>query len=244
MKYKNLLSLAAFIIGLQSCSELEDPAENVDLDTVIQLNLVNHETFEKLDSTSILADSVSSVMLKAVLGEEISAGQVITFTTSHGYLTLPGETNNKVNVQSLSVTPGYREAFVVLHSGNRIQENVLVAAKVGDFTNIESVAFRTSFPEVVNVSPSATVVDSLDTVSFSLEGHRNVGEISEEILYAIHVESDSIVMDVPQYGILTEGEGTFSAINSSMKTGSVEFQIKVPMGESDSTTIVVPIVYK
>lgn len=244
MKSLSYIGVLFLLIGIQSCSEMEDPAENVELNNVLGLSLVNHLSLADLDSNSILADSVSSIIVKAVLGEESASGQVITFTTSHGYLTLPGETNNKVNVQSLSVTPGFREAFVVLHSGNKVQDNVLVAAKVGNFTNVKSVQFNASYPEVINVSPSASVVDSIDTVSFIVEGFRNVGMISNEILYAIKVKSDSLVINTPQFGVLEDGKGSFIAMNESVKKGRIEFEVKVPVNETDSLSYLIPIEYE
>lgn len=238
--YLTCITCALFPL-LSSCSELDDPAVSIPTESIITVRAFFEDTTGEV--SSIPADSNSYILIKAIIGEKLAPSQSIAFSTTEGLLTLPGapvSTGEKI----LSIEAAYRDAIVVLHSGKIPSKKVLISATVDSYLDVFSFEFSNAYPEQININPSVISVSSSDTVNVVINAIRNSGITSDGVVYDIrYLGSDSIPLNLPNYGVLNNQQGSFSIINPLEKVGSIQVQIAVPISETDSVYKVVKIKY-
>ena len=233
-----------FSLGLlfASCNTLDDPSENVNVNDVIRLSAFYQNSTSS--AYTISADGNSQIEISAVLGEQMKPNQAIEFSTTHGLLALPGQPISE-GKQTLTVNAAYREAIVVLYSGNAVQEKVVVSAKVGNFSNVMNVGFTTAYPELVNVGPDFVSAATGDTASINLTASRNSGVVSEGVTYHISTAApDSIPLNVPEFGILNGQTSQFKITNPLGKTGVANVRIAIPIAADDSIVRTIQLIYQ
>lgn len=223
-----ILIIGLFFIG---CKKLEDPDVNIPASSIITLKALDKD-LSSIDY--ILADSQSFVLIQAVLTEKTSPDQSIVFTTSHGVLSLPGQSPLQGKT-SLSVKAAYREATVVLHAGNQSKSEVLISAVVGEYLNVLPFAFKTAYPEVFNVKHPFYDVGTSDTVAINVQASRSNGRVSDGVIFKLeNLNPDSISLNLPNYGTLNNQTGVFNISNPSGKSGTVKVKMSIPSSETDS----------
>ncbi len=238
MRQIYLLALVATAIA--SCTKLDDPVENVNVDDIIEIQVFNGSD----NVYSLPADSNSSVLLTGILGTRMKPGQSIEFSTTHGLLTLPGQTISE-GKKTLTVDAAYREALVVLHSGKTPANDVIVSAKVGEFSNVLNLIFAEAYPELMNVGPAFINAAVTDTSQISLFVSRNSGVVSDGVPFNIEsIAPDTIPLNMPTFGVF-EGESAQVSISNPLgKVGVANVQITTPIANGDTIIRTIQLIYQ
>lgn len=191
---------------------------------------------KELKDTSLIADSLSTVLIKAMIGPKANPNQDIHISTNNGVLTLPGVSRNSSSTGTLTISSGYKEAIVQLHASKVPQKNVTISAKIGNFVSTASIEFKMAYPDFITVHPQTYKSTNFDPININIKALRKDGVISDGLIYWVEaLAPDSILLNYNQTGKLINGNGTITLENISQKKGQAQIIISVP--NSDNTVL-------
>ncbi len=168
-----------------SC-ELENPSDGINVNDVIMVNS---------QKTSILANGIDNTIITATLGSQSEDNKKIEFITDDGMF--KGSEND--SPKKFSITSSLKEAHCILISGTEEKANVLIQAKVGNYTNITTVDFKRAFAEVITVEASKLTIksDGNDISELKVSLYRNVGQPTNKAIINFLVEPlDTALIDI------------------------------------------------
>lgn len=235
---RNTIILLFVIFLYNSCTEIDDPLQPIDIKDIIALSVEG-------DPFNIPADSNSIRIIRATIGTKAVAGQTISFNTTHGVLTKVGETPTSGSSQSLSIQADFRDAAVQLNALNIPSDQVIVSGSIGNNSNMITLQFNNAYPNNFQINPNAVIGDTLQPIIVEVEAFRDNGVVSENIRFMVETSApDSIKLNHPQYVLLKNQKATFEIENVSKKAGPISIGIIMPISETDSTNKTFEYIYQ
>ena len=131
---------------------------------------IKQDTFNIIITDSVIyADGFSTTNITGVFDNEIPKEQKITFTTSQGKLFKIPISPSSTGEESITFSPMTKEFRVVLQSDRTPNQKVLVSLEVNGFVQTQELAFVTSCPEEIYLSPDREVLS--DQLNETMELH-------------------------------------------------------------------------
>lgn len=242
MKIRFFIILAVSIL---CCCELVDPTKPIDSRSVIKIEAVD-ASFNVLNSKqTLLADSLSSCIIKVTLNKKSDGAQEIVLSTTDGLLTNVGHLPSAMSTPSLIITPQDREIFVQLNALDIAKENVLVSAVVNNVSSVLAFNFDFKYPEQFIVYPQNIQASVDEEVEFSIAAFVKSGVVSEGHRVMVKDQrTNDIVLDYPKYVDISDQKGNFKITNTTRMSGLVKIEIVSPVSATDSVSNLVTIMYQ
>lgn len=222
------------IVFATSGCKLEDPSEGINIDDVITLE-VQKET--------LLADGVDNMVVKAKLGPQSDDNKEITFSTTNG--NFKGSDGDKP--MEFAITSSNKEAETIIITGTDVDENVIIYASVGDFTNSYSIQFERAYPEQMTIKANKLSIktDGNDESTISIDLYREIGTPSDNTLINLKaIELDSAQVSILPFIYSTENAASVGVKSKNGYPGQVEIVATTDDGLGDviSASLILSIV--
>ena len=222
------------------CHQLDDPRIPVESGDVIKLEVVNENLEAEPALKSVSADSASSRLILATLQTKADGAQAITFQTTAGVLTKPGELPTASSGKSITITPIERKTLIQLHVSDVPEKEVIVAGSVATVANVVALEFTPHYPSNFVITPSVVNADKTADVSISIEAFCDEGKVSENQYFRVmSVADNGIIADHKKYVKLVNQKASFAIGNLNDVAGTVTLTIRVPAMQDSITKSVV-----
>jgi hypothetical protein len=185
--------------------------------------------FESVDPVAIPADNYSTTQIKLKTPAFIDpANKTITLTTSLGQFA-NGSQSTTVTVDSKG------EGFAELLSGTKAGGAILTASIKDYSANNKILTFTEALPDEFLLTASKLVIDTTESVTFTVELFRDKGKASDNLKVQFSASpADSLL--VPQFAYTREQKASVQVTNPYGKKGDFVITATVPAGENKTLT--------
>lgn len=185
--------------------------------------------FESVNPASIPADNYSTTQIKVQTVPFIDASnKTVTLTTSLGQFA-NGSQSTSVTVDSKG------EGFAELLSGTKAGKAIITATIKDYSTNSDTIKFTEAFPDDFLLTASKLVIDTTESVTFTVELFRDKGKASDNLKVLFSASpADSLL--VPQFAYSREQKASVQVTNPYGKKGDYVITATMPAGENKTVT--------